>query len=105
MTKKEHYPKNFQEFLKQFRSEDDCWHYLFALRWPDGFLCPDCNNGNFWMTEKGLIHCTICEHQTSITSGTIFHGTRKPLILWFHIMWWVVAQKTGASAYNLRDFM
>jgi len=105
MIKKEHYPKNFQEFLKQFQSEHDCWYYLFELRWPDGFICPVCNNSNYWMTEKGLIHCTICEHQTSITSGTIFHGTRKPLILWFHIMWWVVAQKTGASAYNLKDFM
>jgi transposase-like protein len=105
MTKKEHYPKNFQEFLKNFQSDNDCWHYLFALRWPDGFHCPDCNNSNYWMTERGLIHCTTCEHQTSITSGTIFHGTRKPLLLWFHIMWWVVAQKTGASAYNLRDFM
>ena len=26
-------------------------------------------------------------------------------MLWFHIMWWVVAQKTGASANNLMDFM
>ena len=51
------------------------------------------------------MHCTSCGHQTSVTSGTIFHGTRKPLLLWFHIMWWVVAQKTGASANNLMDFM
>jgi len=27
------------------------------------------------------------------------------LLLWFHIIWWVVAQKTGASANNLKDFM
>jgi hypothetical protein len=52
-----------------------------------------------------MIHCSKCGHQASITSGTIFHGTRKPLLLWFHIMWWVVAQKTGASASNLMDFM
>ena len=26
-------------------------------------------------------------------------------MLWFHIIWWLVAQKTGASAYNLKDFM
>ena len=52
-----------------------------------------------------MIHCSSCGHQTSVTSGTIFHGTRKPLLLWFHIMWWVVAQKTVASANNLMDFM
>ena len=57
------------------------------------------------MTEKKLIHCSSCGYQASVTGGTIFHGTRKPLLLWFHIMWWVVAQKTGASANNLKDFM
>jgi transposase-like protein len=43
--------------------------------------------------------------QASVTAGTIFHGTRKLLLLWFHIIWWVVAQKTGASVNNLMDFM
>ena len=57
------------------------------------------------MTKQRLIHCSSCGYQASITGGTIFHGTRKPLLLWFHIMWWVAAQKTGASAYNLMDFM
>jgi transposase-like protein len=75
------------------------------MRWPNGFTCPKCNSNKYWITEKKLIHCTICEHQASVTAGTIFHGTRKPLMLWFHIIWWLVAQKTGASAYNLKDFM
>lgn len=105
MKNKEIYPKNFQEFLVQFRTEEDCWNYIFNLRWPDGFICPQCNNSKYWLTDKHLIHCTTCEHQSSITGGTIFHGTRKPLLLWFYVMWWVVAQKTGASAYNLMDFM
>jgi len=105
MVNKEQYPKNFQEFLEQFRTEDDCWNYLFNMRWPAGYACPKCKSEKYWMTEKKLIHCVNCEHQSSITSGTIFHGTRKPLLLWFHIIWWVVAQKTGASAYNLKDFM
>lgn len=105
MVNEERYPKNFQEFLFQFKTEDDCWDYLFEMRWPGGFQCPKCNSDKYWITEKRLIHCIVCEHQASITSGTIFHGTRKPLLLWFHIIWWIVAQKTGASAYNLKDFM
>lgn len=101
----EKYPKDFQEFLLQFKTDDDCWNYIFEIRWPDGFTCPKCRSDKFWITEKKLIHCIECGHQASVTAGTIFHGTRKPLILWFHIIWWVVAQKTGASAYNLTDFM
>ena len=105
MSIKEHYPKDFQEFLLQFKTEDDCWDYLFEIRWPNGFSCPNCKSNKFWITGKKLIHCVSCGHQASITAGTIFHGTRKPLLLWFHIIWWVVAQKTGASANNLKDFM
>lgn len=105
MITQERYPKNFQEFLYQFKTENDCWDYLFEMRWSDGFYCPKCNCDKYWITKKRLIHCVACEHQASITSGTIFHKTRKPLLLWFHIIWWIVAQKTGASAHNLKDFM
>ena len=100
------YPKNFQEFLEQFKDEESCRNYLFEMRWTNGFTCPKCkNNVKHWLTAKNMIHCGICGHQTSLTAGTIFHGTRKPLLLWFHIMWWVVAQKTGVSASNMMDFM
>lgn len=105
MFKDEKYPINFQEFLEYFQTEEDCWNYLFMMRWPDGYHCPKCNSDKYWITEKRLLHCVKCDYQASITAGTIFQGTRKPLLLWFHIIWWVVAQKTGASAYNLKDFM
>ena len=87
------------------KSEDDCWRYLFTMRWSDGYVCSKCGSNKYWITEKRLIHCVNCGHQASVTAGTIFQGTRKPLLLWFHIIWWLVAQKTGTSAYNLKDFM
>lgn len=105
MTTTAPYPKDFQEFLSKFKNEDDCWNYIFEIRCPNGFVCPKCKSNKYWITEQKLIHCSTCGHQASITGGTIFHGTRKPLLLWFYIMWWVSAQKTGASANNLMDFM
>ena len=100
------YPRHFQDFLEQFKDEESCRKYLFDIRWPNGFICPKCKNGSkYWLTAENIIHCGICEHQASLTAGTLFHGTRKPLLLWFHIMWWVVAQKTGVSASNMMDFM
>lgn len=106
MINNENYPKDFQEFLMRFKSDEDCWNYIYELGWPNGFVCPKCKvTGKYWITDQKLIHCSLCGYQASITGGTIFHGTRKPLLLWFHIMWWVVAQKTGASANNLMDFM
>jgi len=33
----------------------------------------------------------------------VFEDSRKPLRLWFHVMWLMMAQKTGLSAKNLCD--
>jgi len=101
----EDYPKNFQEFLSRFQTDDDCWEYLFAMRWSNGFRCPECHNSKYYLNHRKLAECNDCGHQVSVTAGTIFYGTRKPLLLWFHVMWWVAAQKTGISASNFKDFM
>jgi hypothetical protein len=37
-----------------------------------------------------------------VTAGTIFHGTRHPLRLWFAAMWFVCSQKNGTSALALQ---
>lgn len=41
----------------------------------------------------------------SLTAGTIFQDTRKPLSLWFRAMWWVVVQKNGVSAVGLQQLL
>lgn len=101
----EDYPRTFEEFVSRFQSEDDCIDYIARLRWPDGFVCPRCQCSKAWKTSRYLMHCAHCGHQTSITAGTLFQKTRKPLRLWFHVVWWMMCQKTGASAKNLKDAM
>ena len=49
-----------------------------------------------------LLECRKCGHQTSVTAGTIFQDTRKPLVDWFRAMYWVTTQKNGASALGLQ---
>lgn len=44
-----------------------------------------------------------CQRQSSATAGTVFADSRKPLRLWFHVLWLMMAQKTGLSARNLCD--
>lgn len=99
----EDYPTNLMEFEGRFTSEEACREYLFRLRWPDGFRCPRCEGSRAWPTGRGLWHCAACSRQVSVTAGTIFQGTRKPLQMWFRAMWWVTSQKTGASAVSLQQ--
>jgi transposase-like protein len=97
------YPRTFEEFLDWFSVEEDCAEYLEWVRWPAGFVCPECGGSRAWRTERGLWHCQACRHQSSVTAGTVFADSRKPLRLWFHVMWLMMAQKTGLSARNLCD--
>jgi len=52
-----------------------------------------------------LFECSKCSHQTSVTAGTIFSNTHKPLTVWFRAIWWVTAQKNGASALGLQRIL
>jgi transposase-like protein len=73
------------------------------LRWPDGFRCPRCGCSRAWPVRTVLLECASCGQQTSVTAGTIFQDSRKPLTLWFRAIWWVTSQKTGASALGLQN--
>lgn len=98
------YPRTYEEFLDWFRTEQDCIEYLEWIRWGKGFVCPRCSGVDAWrLSGKGLFQCKSCGRQTSATSGTVFADGRKPLRLWFHVMWLLMAQKTGMSAKNFHD--
>ena len=101
----EDYPKTLAEFETRFSSEDACRAYLMQLRWPEGIACPRCEGCEVWETRRGLFVCGSCGYHMSVTAGTIFERTRKPLSMWFRAMWWVTSQKTGASALGLQQIL
>lgn len=103
MAESEDYPGNLVEFGERFTSEAACRAYLEKIRWPSGFCCPACGAERAWPTgRRGLLECAGCHHQTSVTAGTIFEGTRKPLRLWFLAMWLITSEKNGISALGLQ---
>ena len=96
------YPKTQVEFEKRFATEEACRAYVARLRWPDGFVCPRCDARVARSASRQRLICQSCRYQASLTAGTVFEGTRKPLLLWFRAMWYVTAQKNGASAMGLQ---
>ena len=101
----EDYPRTLMELEERFSTEATCLEYLLKLRWPNGFVCPRCQAKEIWKTRRGLLHCAKCGAQTSVTSGTILHGTRKPLPMWFRAMWHITNQKYGANALGLKRLL
>ena len=101
----EEYPKNLMDLERSFATEDACREYLCRLRWPQGFRCPACDHAEAWTLKGGLLKCRGCGHKASVIAGTIFEGTRKPLVLWFRAIWWVTSQENGASALGLQRIL
>ena len=101
----EDYPKTLGEFEARFSSEGACREYLLQLRWPQGVSCPRCECREVWEPIRGLLVCASCSYHISVTAGTIFERTRKPLTIWFRTMWWVTSQKTGVSALGLQQVL
>jgi transposase-like protein len=99
------YPRTLVEFEQWFSSETACHEFLRRLRWPHGFECPACGRSGGWETSRGLVRCPQCERQTSVTAGTLFEGTRKPLRVWFQAIWYLTNQKHGVSALGLQRIL
>ncbi len=90
------------QFKKRFGNERACERALEKMRWLDGFVCPKCTHRKaFRVTTRRLLQCSKCAHQVSLTSGTIFHKTRTPLLKWFWAIYLAGQDKGGVSAMRL----
>ena len=93
------------EFEDMFKTEQDCIDYLFSIRWPYGFECSVYCSIRYWKKNKGRFECSDCHAETTITNGTIFHKSTKPLLVWFRAIWWMIVQKNGVSAKGLQKIL
>jgi transposase-like protein len=97
------FPRTLIEFQDQFPDEEHCWAYLRRARWPRGFVCPRCGGrGSHFLASRRLEQCRTCRYQGSVTAGTIFHGTRVSLQIWFLGVFSLARHKKGISALQFQ---
>ena len=90
------------EFMDNYGTEQQCRDTLFKLRWPNGFVCPRCDNKTYCeIKKKRRLQCNRCRHQTSLIAGTIFQSTHLPLRKWFLTIFLLTQSKNGISALEL----
>ena len=97
---------SFLEWQRQFSSVEACASFLAKRRWPDGFICPRCGHDRAHVITTRKVHqCALCQHQVSVTAGTLFHSTNLPLTKWFWAVYWVASDKGGISALRLSKLL
>jgi transposase-like protein len=91
------------ELFKDYGSEERCIQALFNWKWARGFVCPECSSKSYCtLKSRALYQCNRCHHQTSLTSRTLFSGTKLPLTTWFLAIYLLTQSKTGLSALALK---
>ena len=92
------------KFLDRYGCDDQCEAALVASRWPGGFVCPVCGEGeNSSFRREGRLYfqCSACRHQCSVISGTVFEATKLPLTSWFLAMHLLTQSKNNVAALEL----
>ena len=94
------------EFQKAFPDDETCKKHLTQQRWPRGFVCPKCGHADAWyLANRKLFDCKSCRFQTSLIAGTIFEGTRTPLIKWYWLLYHMAMDKVGVSISEMQRIL
>jgi transposase-like protein len=76
------------ELPRDFDTEEKCFEHLKSIRWPNGeFECRGCKHKKgTWLQTRKRMQCCSCGFQSSVTAGSLFHGTKVPLRKLFRIL-------------------
>ena len=95
----------------QFQSEAEAFAYVEARLWPNGAVCPHCQEAsrigrlNGKTTRLGLHKCYACKKPFTVRMGTIFESSHLPLHLWLQIIHLMCASKKGMSTRQIQRML
>lgn len=97
------FPRSLLEFQRRFPDDAACAAYLAAARWSEGFVCPECGGPRacLLVTKKHTYQCSACHRQTAVTAGTVMHGSKLSLTVWFWAASLMATHSNGISARQL----
>lgn len=93
------------EFQQIFPDQESARIYLEARRWPNGPVCPLCDNSERITARRGkrlgYYRCRDCGEEFTVRSETIFGRSKVPLNKWLYVMYLVVTARKGISSLQL----
>jgi transposase-like protein len=105
---------NLITLAQQYADEDRARGLLESLLWPDGPVCPHCNNhtekaiyklepksNSKSKVRKGVYKCGACRKQFTVTVGTIFEDSHLPISKWLMAIFILCSSKKSISANQL----
>jgi transposase-like protein len=90
------------QLFQMFPDQETARVYLEHRLWPNGVICPTCNDGARITTRKGgYYRCNSCKLDFTVRTGTIFERSHVPLHKWVYAMYLLVTARKGISSMQL----
>jgi len=90
-----------------FHDEDKARTFFEAQRWPDGAVCPSCNEPEAVKALQGKsmgpgwFHCGACREKFTVRVGTVMERSHVPLHKWALAFRLMASSKKGISAHQM----
>src|ERR1700731_3962231 len=93
-----------------FHNEEAAFAYVEAHLWPNGPVCPHCENHDDKRighlagksSRPGLRKCYACRKTFTVRVGSIFEDSHFPLHLWLQAIQLITASKKGISTPQIQ---
>ena len=92
-----------KDFAREYSDESACEARLKEVREEHGIKCPQCGcEKHYWDKTNKRWVCSKCGHKTTLTSGTVMHGSKLPLSYWFMAIHLLTMTKNSFSAAEIQ---
>jgi transposase-like protein len=109
---------NLIKLAQEYADEDKARGLLESLRWPNGPICPHCQNAkekpistlraspkSNRPVRQGVYKCGACRKQFTVTVGTVFEDSHIPISKWLMAMFILCSSKKSISANQLHRML
>ena len=96
---------SFEDFNRQFPSDDACLEYIKEQRFPGGIAhCAKCDldRKHYRVTDRTAYACEFCGNHIYPLAGTILEKTTTSLRTWFYAMYLMGSTRCGISAKQIQ---
>src|SRR5215831_3703911 len=98
-------PKTQLEAVRFFTDLDICVQFMASVRWPEGIICPHCNQNDqnrfAFNAKRRYWQCKECRKQFTVKTGSVMEDSPIGLDKWLPAIWMIVNAKNGVSSYEI----
>lgn len=97
---------DFEEFSRIYPDKESCNLFLSELKWKNGYTCRKCKNDHYYNGHIAYSRrCSKCSYEESVTTYTIFHNTRIPIVKAFYMIFLIFSSKGKISSHKLAEIL